>query len=100
MNDKTALAAACLFASATFAQPPANKANPSGAPIRVHDPSTIIKHKDVYWIFFTGMGVSSLRSRNLIDWEPGPAVFSGPPKWTNDVVANHRGYFWAPDVTK
>jgi len=100
MIGNTALTAALLLASATLAQAPPTNTNPPGTPIRVHDPSTIIKHKDVYWIFSTGMGVASLRSKNLIDWEAGPAVFSAPPKWINDVVAGHRGYFWAPDATK
>jgi len=33
-------------------------------------------------------------------WERGPAVFSGPPPWITDVVPEHRGYFWAPDVIR
>jgi arabinan endo-1,5-alpha-L-arabinosidase len=82
------------------AQPPRGKENPPGMPIRVHDPSTIVKHKDEYWIFATGWGVASLRSKDLIDWKPGPAIFDAPPKWANDVVAGHRGHLWAPDVTK
>jgi arabinan endo-1,5-alpha-L-arabinosidase len=65
-----------------------------------HDPSTIIKHKDDYWTFTTGRGVSSLRSKDLIHWQRGPAVFAEPPKWITDVVATQRGHFWAPDVIR
>jgi arabinan endo-1,5-alpha-L-arabinosidase len=68
------------------------------APPRVHDPSTIVKHKDTYWVFATGLGVSSLRSTDLVRWEPGPPVFPKPPKWVTDVVPTQKGHFWAPDV--
>jgi arabinan endo-1,5-alpha-L-arabinosidase len=64
----------------------------------VHDPSTILKHKGVYWTFTTGPGVSSLRSSDLVEWERGPPVFSAPPAWVREVVPTQRGYFWAPDA--
>jgi hypothetical protein len=38
----------------------------------VHDPSTIVKCKDEYWLFATGVGVNSWRSRDLLQWERGP----------------------------
>jgi arabinan endo-1,5-alpha-L-arabinosidase len=66
--------------------------------IRVHDPSTIVKCGKEYWLFATGPGVSSWRSKDLVQWERGPRVFATPPKWITNVVAGHRGYFWAPDV--
>jgi arabinan endo-1,5-alpha-L-arabinosidase len=69
-------------------------------PSRVHDPSTIVREGDDYWLFATGFGVASRRSKDLIQWEPGPAVFAEPPAWVTDVVPNHRGYFWAPDVIR
>src|SRR4051812_4552508 len=40
--------------------------------IRLHDPSTPIKHNDQYWIFYTGRGVPSYHSSDLIHWERGP----------------------------
>ena len=64
----------------------------------VHDPSTIVKCKDDYWLFATGMGLDSWRSRNLIHWERGPHVFTAPPAWVRDVVPDQKGHFWAPDV--
>src|SRR5688572_2732062 len=66
--------------------------------VRLHDPSTIIKCKDEYWLFATGPGVSSWRSKDLTRWERGPRVFTNPPPWISNIVAGHRGYFWAPDV--
>jgi arabinan endo-1,5-alpha-L-arabinosidase len=65
---------------------------------RVHDPSTIVKCKDEYWVFATGRGVSSLHSKDLVQWERGPVVFPQPPAWITQVVPTQKGYFWAPDV--
>src|SRR5437868_480150 len=43
---------------------------------RVHDPSTIVKCKDQYWLFSTASGISSRHSTNLINWSNGPRVFT------------------------
>jgi arabinan endo-1,5-alpha-L-arabinosidase len=64
----------------------------------VHDPSSIVKCKDEYWLFTTGPGVSSWRSKDLVRWERGPRVFTTPSAWITNVVARSRGNFWAPDV--
>ena len=69
--------------------------------VRIHDPSGIVRCKDEYWLFATGPGVRSFRSKDLKTWEPGPRVFANePPKWVLDEVpANRNGNdFWAPDV--
>jgi len=68
--------------------------------VRVHDPSTIAKCKDEYWIFYTGRDVRSYRSKDLVQWEAGPVVFSNSPPWVAEAVpANRSGRdFWAPDV--
>ena len=99
------IAALCVLCScgATAAQstvPAEPKDRPpfrSGPP-RVHDPSTIVTDNGEYWTFTTGMGISSLRSKDLVHWDRGPSVFSEPPAWITDVVSNQRGHFWAPDV--
>jgi len=65
---------------------------------RVHDPSTIVKCGQEYWFFATGPGVSSWRSKDLVRWERGPRVFPTPPQWITNIVSDHRGCFWAPDV--
>src|SRR5262245_40602660 len=77
-------------------QPPKGK----GGPRPVHDPSTIVKEGDTYWLFATGRGVMSMKSKDLVSWEPGPAVFDAPPKWVAEVVPGNRGHFWAPDVIR
>ena len=65
---------------------------------RVHDPSTIIKCKDKYWVFVTGPGIPSKYSTNLINWSSGPSIFTNPPSWTTNTIRENRGYFWAPDI--
>lgn len=67
--------------------------------VRVHDPSTIVKCKDEYWVFYTGRGVPSYHSKDLVKWEAGPAVFTNAPDWIAQAVpANRWMYYWAPDV--
>ena len=64
-----------------------------------HDPSTIIKCKDEFWIFYTGRGVPSLHSKDLVTWAPGPNVFASAPPWVAKAVPENRSAgFWAPDV--
>jgi arabinan endo-1,5-alpha-L-arabinosidase len=67
--------------------------------LRVHDPSTLIACKGDYWIFHTGRGISSARSRDLLSWQPGPPVFAEAPSWVAETVPeNRRMHFWAPDI--
>jgi len=98
------LVAACWigFALGTAAQDKSSPkpGQPTGRPASVHDPSTIVKHDGEYWVFATGRGVMSLRSKDLVRWEPGPAVFPAPPKWITEGVPTQRGHFWAPDVIR
>ena len=67
--------------------------------VRVHDPSAMIKCKDEYWIFYTGRGIPSYHSRDMVKWEHGPSVFTNAPAWTARAVPrNHWMYYWAPDI--
>lgn len=67
--------------------------------VHVHDPSAIVKCKDEYWIFYTGRGIPSYHSRDMIKWERGPRVFSNAPTWAAKAVPrNHWMYYWAPDI--
>src|SRR5262249_12045453 len=70
--------------------------------VRVHDPSTIVKCKDMYWIFHTGRGIMCHHSHDCITWESGPRVFSKSPPWvTKEVPANRGGLdFWAPEIVR
>ncbi|HWY74152.1 MAG TPA: arabinan endo-1,5-alpha-L-arabinosidase [Verrucomicrobiae bacterium] len=64
----------------------------------IHDPSTIVKCKDEYWVFGTGRGLLSRHSKDLKTWEAGPHVFPTIPEWTTNTITKNRGVFWAPDV--
>jgi len=67
--------------------------------IHVHDPSTIVRCNDEYWVFYTGRGVPSFHSKDLLRWEPGPEVFTNAPAWTTEAVPNNRRMrYWAPDI--
>jgi arabinan endo-1,5-alpha-L-arabinosidase len=66
--------------------------------VSVHDPSTIVKCKDEYWVFATGRGIVSRHSTNLVHWMAGPPVFTTPPAWATNAIHGNHGVFWAPDV--
>ena len=69
--------------------------------ITTRDPSSIVKCKDEYWVFYTGRGVPSYRSKDLVKWERGPAVFKAAPEWIAKIVpANRNLQYWAPDIIK
>jgi len=65
-----------------------------------HDPSTIVKEKNDYWVFSTGRGIRSRHSKDLVEWQNGPVVFESAPEWTTNRVPGFKGFFWAPDVIR
>jgi beta-xylosidase len=69
--------------------------------IRAHDPSTLAISDGEYWMFYTGRGIGSWRSRDLITWQEGPRVFEKSPLWVAEAVPENRNtHFWAPDIIK
>lgn len=64
------------------------------------DPSTIVREGDTFWVFYTGRGVRSLHSKDLVTWEKGPAVFEKAPEWIAREVPKNDGVYWAPDLMK
>jgi arabinan endo-1,5-alpha-L-arabinosidase len=67
--------------------------------IVTRDPSTIVKCKDEFWVFYTGRGVPSFHSKDLVTWTPGPPVFKTAPDWISAAVPENRNMgYWAPDV--
>jgi arabinan endo-1,5-alpha-L-arabinosidase len=70
--------------------------------VRTHDPSTVVKCKDEYWVFYTGYGIPSFHSKDLVHWEAGPRVFTNPPPWVAQAVPGNRGGMdcWAPDILR
>jgi hypothetical protein len=66
----------------------------------LHDPGTMIKNGNSYFIYGDGQGISGITSTDLRSWSSTAAVFpGGPPAWTSNAVPGFTGYFWAPDVT-
>jgi arabinan endo-1,5-alpha-L-arabinosidase len=69
--------------------------------IYVHDPSTIVKCKDEFWLFRTGRNTPSYHSPDLVHWTRGPVALANPPQWVTQAVPLNSGSdFWAPDIIK
>jgi arabinan endo-1,5-alpha-L-arabinosidase len=64
----------------------------------VHDP-VLIKEKDTYYLFCTGMGISVWSSKDLKNWRKEAPVFSKAPEWAVQAVPGFRGHIWAPDIS-
>lgn len=103
--------ATLVFSVTAFAQTNAAKSDPqpsfpvlpldqsASRGVVTRDPSSIVKCKDEYWVFYTGRGVPSYRSKDLVKWERGPAVFKTAPEWIAQVVPDNRNMiYWAPDI--
>lgn len=98
----------CTNAQSNVAKPDALKSFPvlpleesASRGVVTRDPSSIVKCKDEYWVFYTGRGVPSFHSKDLVKWERGPAVFKTAPEWVAKVVpANRNMSYWAPDIIK
>ncbi|HYA79052.1 MAG TPA: arabinan endo-1,5-alpha-L-arabinosidase [Candidatus Nitrosopolaris sp.] len=97
--NQTAAAQTQAVVSATSPGPATEPVIFGGRQVRAHDPSAIVKCQDEYWIFYTGRGIPSYRSKDLVKWEAGPAVFTNAPDWIAQAVpANRWMNYWAPDV--
>jgi len=67
---------------------------------RFHDPSTPILQDGTWHVFSTGNGISTRSSADLKTWVEGPPVFKDLPAWHREVVSDHKGYLWAPDIIR
>ncbi len=66
--------------------------------ISVHDP-VLIKEKDKWYLFATGMGISVWSSTDMKNWKPEKPVFSEPPPWAIQTIPGYKGHTWAPDIS-
>ncbi len=66
--------------------------------IRVHDP-VIAKHKETYFLFATGMGISVFSSSDMRNWKKENTVFDEAPSWAIEAVPGFKGHIWAPDIS-
>jgi arabinan endo-1,5-alpha-L-arabinosidase len=74
------------------------QAPPLRGNLGAHDPGSIIKCKDKYYLFLTGQGIASKSSTDKIFWNGGPSVFAHPPNWTTNAAPGFTDTFWAPDI--
>jgi arabinan endo-1,5-alpha-L-arabinosidase len=89
-------AAFCLLA--LFCLRTANAQMPFYGNYYLHDPGTMIKDGNNYFIFGDGQGILGITSTDLRNWTAVSAVFPGsPPAWTTNNISGFTGYFWAPD---
>ncbi len=67
---------------------------------KLHDPSTIVKAHNQYYLYTTGMGISGFRSSDKIHWQALPPIFkpNQHPAWIDSTVKGFKGHFWAPDL--
>lgn len=76
--------------------------NAQNWPAGVHDPSSIIKDGDTYYVYATGAGVHALSSKDLVTWKSdsrlSPFTSTNYPEWINTRVPEFAGHFWAPDI--
>jgi arabinan endo-1,5-alpha-L-arabinosidase len=76
-------------------------AEPLFGNLGAHDPSTLIKDGNRYYVFTTGAGIPNKFSTDLRNWTQAAAVApSGPPAWAATAVPGHdpNNWNWAPDV--
>jgi|GEM_PF-346793 len=67
-----------------------------------HDPSTIIKEGNKYWVFTTGTDIYAMYSTDLVNWQSGSrSVFNGvQPSWIASRVPGFdrtQDTYWAPE---
>ena len=65
----------------------------------MHDPSTVVKSGNTYWVFGTGDGIVCKYSTDLINWTDAKSVYTKTayPGWINGKVPGFAGTFWAPE---
>src|SRR5262245_1551625 len=78
---------------------PSRAQTPLSGSLGIHDPSTIVKLGQRYYMYGTGNGVRMKYSDDLFRWQSGPAVFADPPTWVKQAVPNFTGEsLWAPEI--
>jgi len=72
---------------------------PYTLPVWVHDP-VMIKEKDTYYLYTTGMGISFQTSTDMKNWKKGGCIFTTEqlPAWHKTYIPNQNGHLWAPDI--
>jgi arabinan endo-1,5-alpha-L-arabinosidase len=68
---------------------------------RVHDPSTIVRDGDLYYLYSTGRGIPFFSSPDLHTWTRRGSVFDALPETVVKYAPGNDGRdAWAPDIVK
>lgn len=92
--------AACLSLLVVASSPQESRGQVLGSS-GIHDPSRILEEDGRYYTFYTGSGINSKYSDDLITWQNGPDIFDTPPAWIDVVVprpSRNENDFWAPSL--
>jgi arabinan endo-1,5-alpha-L-arabinosidase len=121
MRDKFSWAAMLLAATTAMAQtappttpvqaptPGAGQGRPQmaaiGVPVAgmpfVHDPSTVVRFHNKYYVFSTGRGAPFYSSPDLENWSREGSVFDSIPEDVHAAVPKNNGTdVWAPDIIR
>src|SRR5262245_48680603 len=89
--------ASALAAVCTLCLPRAHAQEPLTGSLSIHDPSTMIKDGNRFYIFYTGNNIASKTSTDRLNWASGPSVFSSAtrPSWITNAVPGFTGSFCA-----
>lgn len=68
-----------------------------GSDVSVHDP-VMIRQDGIYYVFFTGNGISQYSSIDMKNWKMEKQVFDVAPSWVLKQLPNFRNSMWAPDI--
>lgn len=90
----------------SLAGEPVHAVELTGAITACHDPSSIVKDQNGYWIFSTAPNLNVRHSTNLIQWQSDPRAFAysaGVPPWMQTILTSLEGNvgpwnLWAPEV--
>jgi arabinan endo-1,5-alpha-L-arabinosidase len=60
----------------------------------------MIKEKDTYYLYTTGMGVNILTSNDMKTWKNEGSIFALDqlPTWHKTFIPDQNGHLWAPDI--
>ncbi|HZL10684.1 MAG TPA: family 43 glycosylhydrolase [Prolixibacteraceae bacterium] len=67
--------------------------------VGAHDPSSIVKDGNTYWIFTTADGIGAKYSTDLVKWTDGKSPYTKTiwPSWITLYAKAFSGSFWAPE---
>lgn len=71
--------------------------NPTGS-LAVHDPSSLVKQGNTYYLFYTGNLIPTKTSTDMINWTSAGSAMSSRPAWHAQYVSSNPTSLWAPDI--